>query len=95
MGRWMINCKEHSRLVSENMDRPITFWSRVSVKLHEWICPACSQIQSQLEMIREACRRSDPGMTEEEYEKCQLSEEASMRLKAAINDALTKENGTA
>ena len=93
MGRWMINCKEHSKLVSENLDRPISFWGKVSVKMHELLCPACNQLKAQLEMIRKACRSTETEMTPEELEKCRLSTDASERMKAALNKALTKEKG--
>ena len=89
----MINCKEHSKLVSDNLDRPISFWERMSVKMHEWLCPACNQFRKQLDGIHQACRYIDPDTAPEEYEDCRLSEEASERIKSALNRARPKEKG--
>ncbi len=94
MVSWMINCKEHSKLVSHNMDRSLSFWERVLVKMHEWICPACNQFGEQLKMIRQACRSSDPEISAEENEACRLSKEASERIKVALTEALPGEKGT-
>jgi hypothetical protein len=91
VGRWMISCKEHSSLVSENLDRPLTLWARMSIKMHEWLCPACQHIRVQLEVIRAACRSAGPEMTPEERDACRLSEKASARIKTAVEQALSKE----
>ncbi len=61
MARWMINCQEHARLASESMDRSLSFWDRLSVKIHQWICPACKQLIDQFDAIRIACRRQPSG----------------------------------
>jgi len=87
VGRWMISCKEHSKLVCHSLDRPLSFWDRVLVKMHQWLCPACNQFTEQLGIIRQACRDAAPGMTAEEYDACRLSKEASERIKSALNKA--------
>jgi hypothetical protein len=56
MARWMINCREHSRLTSESMDHSLCFWDRLSVRIHQLICPPCNQLRQQFDAIRKACR---------------------------------------
>lgn len=86
MGRWMINCEEYTKLVSQCMDTPPSLWTRVLIKVHQLICPPCGFLKQQLDDIRSACRwapaqesdPSDPGET--------LPEEARARIKSALKD---------
>lgn len=91
MGHWMINCREHTQMVSESMDRRLSFWSRASVKMHELLCPACNQLRAQLEAIRNACRMVGDGMTPEERKKCCLSKAAVEQIKSAMSKAVAQE----
>ncbi len=89
MSRWMINCKEHSILASENLDRRLSFWERVSVWIHQMLCPPCQVLQKQLSTIRAACRaaRADDSITDPEA--CRLPNEVSERLKGMIQEIAT------
>jgi hypothetical protein len=86
MARWMINCKDYAILVSQQLDRPITFWDKVLIKLHQMICPPCNQIQKQFTSIREACRWIPCDEADADQEGCVLPDDARMRIKAALKD---------
>lgn len=91
MARWMINCKEHSRLASESMDRPLSLWDRVSVRMHQWICPPCNQLKKQFDAIRKACRMI-PAETDEtgginKYTSA-IPKDARQRMKAVLREHL-------
>jgi hypothetical protein len=56
MPRWMINCEEHSRLASRDLDGPLSLWDRLSARVHRRLCPPCRQFKKQLDAIRSACQ---------------------------------------
>ncbi|MCS6288045.1 MAG: zf-HC2 domain-containing protein [Nitrospira sp.] len=51
-------CKEVTRLASQAMDRPLPWATRLSLRLHYWICDACARYRVQLHTIRQILRRS-------------------------------------
>lgn len=83
MAGWMINCKEYAELTSRNMDKPLSFWGRVSMKIHEMVCPPCYHIRQQFSAIRNACR-SSPVDDPRDDSDCRLSDEACERMKSKI-----------
>ena len=50
----MLNCKEVSSLLSDRLDRKLTFMERVNLRLHLAMCAACSRVERQLEFVRAA-----------------------------------------
>ena len=82
MAGWMINCKEYAELSSQRMDRPLSFWDRVSMKLHQILCPPCGVIQQQFRAMRSACRFSSGD--DASADTGGLSDEACDRMKAAL-----------
>lgn len=91
MAGWMINCKEYVELSSQQLDRSLSLWDRITMKLHHLLCPPCGLIQQQFKAIRNACRFS---VDDEAFdESSRLSDEACERMKAAIKKAVQgKEN---
>jgi hypothetical protein len=83
MSRWMLNCKEFSALVSERLDRPLSFWDKMAIRLHCIMCPACNHIQAQLETLSNACR-CIPGSDTEVEEQCHLPDDVRLRIKAEL-----------
>lgn len=87
MLRWMINCEEHSRLASRDLDGALSFWDRLNARVHRWMCPPCRQFKNQLDTIRNACK---DGLTELDMDQdtadagATLPEDACRRMKAAL-----------
>jgi hypothetical protein len=88
MTLWMINCKEHASLVSQKLDRPLSFRDKVMLRLHQLVCPPCKHIQTQMVSIRKACRWVPPNEMAPEEGVCVLPEEARMRINAALKDCI-------
>ena len=91
MARWMINCKEHSRLTSERMDHALSFWDLLSVRIHQWVCPPCNQLRHQFDAIRKACRLlpTDSDDTRGiKKDAIVMPEDASQRMKSALKEHL-------
>jgi hypothetical protein len=65
----MINCKQASQLISQSLDRNLSLRERCSLRLHTFICDACSRFGQQLHSIRLALKRmgeqveNDTGIT--------------------------------
>jgi hypothetical protein len=51
-----LNCKEASRLISQQLDRPLPLGRRIVLRLHVLMCYACRRFQRQTAFLREAMR---------------------------------------
>ncbi len=52
-----LTCKEATALISQALDRQLSRWERLLLRLHLLICDACSQFAKQSAFIRRAMRR--------------------------------------
>ena len=78
----MLSCKEAAQLVSEGLDRQLSFSRRMSLRLHVLMCRACSRYARQVKALDEAVSkhyRGDPSVQEPE----RLPDNAMNRIKAA------------
>ena len=53
----MIDCREASRLISQNADRPLPLARRLQLRLHLLVCDACTNFSRQVKVLREALKR--------------------------------------
>ena len=53
----MLTCKEVSRLVSQGLDRRLSFGERVRLRVHLAICDGCTNFKRQMEFLRKAMLR--------------------------------------
>ncbi len=58
-------CREVHQLVSERMDRTLTYSERARVSTHLLICPGCTRFQEQMQMLRRAIREAPPDDPDE------------------------------
>lgn len=58
---FMISCRRASRLMSDELDRPLRRRERVALALHLAMCRACSRCRRQLGFLRRAARRLGGG----------------------------------
>jgi hypothetical protein len=49
-------CREVHRLVSEGMDRDLSFVERTRMRLHLMVCDACTRFNGQMDLLRKAMR---------------------------------------
>ncbi|RFC36515.1 MAG: putative zinc-finger [Candidatus Nitrotoga sp. LAW] len=52
----MLNCKQNTELLSQALDRPITFREKLTMCLHLMMCRGCRNFEKQLAFIRKASR---------------------------------------
>ncbi len=50
----MLNCKQASALVSQSLDRPLSWSERGQLKLHLFICNPCRRFAQQLKLLATA-----------------------------------------
>jgi hypothetical protein len=50
----MINCKEASRLASQQLERPLSLWEGVQLKVHLVYCAGCRRMEKQFKFLRKA-----------------------------------------
>ena len=53
----IISCKDASHLVSRKEDAGLTFWQRVTLRLHLSVCAACTQFERQIRFLRTAMQK--------------------------------------
>lgn len=54
---WMMpDCKETHRLVSEDLDRELSFAERMRMRVHLAMCASCTNFLAQMKLIRAAIR---------------------------------------
>lgn len=49
----MPTCEEVSRLVSESLDRSLSFRERIGLRIHFFMCEFCRRFREQISFIRE------------------------------------------
>lgn len=53
----MIDCREASRLISQHADRPLPLGRRLQLRLHLFVCDACTNFSRQVRLLRQALKR--------------------------------------
>lgn len=77
----MLNCKQTSLLVSQSLDRPLTWRERWAVRAHLLICVYCRRFKQQLLWIRSQLSHWQQRMTEDQ----------SLGLSSAAKERITQQ----
>ena len=81
----MLSCKEVSHLVSESLDRKLSLWQRIQVRVHLLMCRFCSRFRNQTLFLRDAARHYLMAVEETETSASTgLSPEARDRIKRSL-----------
>ena len=80
----MLTCKEASRLLSQSMDQPLPRLKRLELRIHVWMCSACSNFEKQLLFLRRAAQRLNDE--DSRTDQARLSSEARERIRKAIRE---------
>lgn len=74
----MLDCKHASRLISQSMDRRLSFAERMGLRFHLLLCDACSNFFRQVGLLRSTVRRM--VQQTENDDAIRLSEPARERI---------------
>ena len=75
----MFNCRQMSRLISEGLDRRLSFWERVRLAIHVLGCPPCARFRRAVRWLH--------GALPSACADARLSTRARERIRRALEDA--------
>ena len=80
----MLSCKEITQLISEGLDRRLSFWQRVGLRLHLMMCGACTAYRRQITALNKlvSAHFGESGSAGPHL----LSGEVRQRIKATLRD---------
>lgn len=79
----MLNCREASQLISQSLDRPLSWSERWQLKIHLWMCNACRRFKKQLNQLKQHLKML---MQQTEHdESIQLSQAAKQAILQKID----------
>ena len=78
----MLDCKHATQLASRALDKPLSFRQRMALRLHLFMCDACTQFVRQLQLMRKALARL--GRHIEHDSSVSLSPQARERIAQAV-----------
>jgi hypothetical protein len=78
----MLSCKQASRLLSQSLDRKLSWKERLELRFHLFICEMCTRFAEQLKVMQKAMQ--DWVNAYEQDESIQLSQEARARIAEKI-----------
>lgn len=73
-------CKEYVPILSESLDRELSLYKKVIVKLHLTACPPCVRYLKQIKFVSEASHKCDEKLLKSEP-NIKLSDESRERIK--------------
>ena len=79
----MLNCKQASKLISQSLDRPLSWTERCQLKLHVVICNPCRRFAKQLQLLAAAIHLRSKMM--ENDQDIKLSPAVKKRILQASN----------
>jgi len=82
----MLNCKQASKLVSQSLDRPLSWAERCQLRLHLFICNPCRRFAKQLKLLAAAIHLRNK-MTENDQD-LKLSPAVKTRILQASNKSI-------
>ena len=79
----LMSCKHASRLISQSLDRPLSWRERFSLRLHLSLCDMCTRFQRHLHVLRTAVRQLTDKV--EQDDSLQLPQQARQRIAQALD----------
>jgi len=80
----MLTCKQASELISQSLDKPVTWSERLNLKFHLFICKYCARFYQQMHTIKTAVNKLRSQI--EQDESITLSDEAKAKMIKKINE---------
>lgn len=66
---WMLHCDKVSKYVSDSMDRDLSFWQKMGVRMHVLMCSHCARFTEQLHLIRKLSRSGVDSCPQEKLDE--------------------------
>ena len=65
----MMNCEQATRLLSEALERPLTFTEKTELRFHTLMCSGCRQFGRQMETLRHLTRTGNQAVIHQDVRK--------------------------
>ena len=78
----MMTCKEVAQLASESLDRNLTWYESLTLRLHLFRCDMCTRYVRQLKFLQRACTDADE---EKLIDAAALTDEARERIRIRLS----------
>lgn len=78
----MLSCKQASKLLSQSLDRKLSWKERIELRFHLLICDMCTRFAKQLKIMQTAMQ--DWVNACEQDQSIQLSQSAKLRIAEKI-----------
>lgn len=78
----MLSCKQASKLLSQSLDRKLSWKERLALRFHLLLCDMCTRFAKQLQVMQKAMQ--DWVSASEQDESIQLSQAAKVRIAEKI-----------
>ncbi|HEY8119376.1 MAG TPA: zf-HC2 domain-containing protein [Methylophilaceae bacterium] len=62
----MLSCKQASQLISQSLDRKLSWRERIGLRLHLLICDVCTRFRKQLQIMRNYVRQMRDEIEQDE-----------------------------
>ena len=82
----MIKCKEAAVLISQDIDREISFGDRIKLRVHLVICSVCRRLREQLLVQQEAAEMANDQSYPQVPQALSMRPESRERIKAKMRD---------
>jgi uncharacterized CHY-type Zn-finger protein len=83
----MLSCRDTTRLASESLDHPLTWWQRMQVAMHMMMCGPCRRARRLMQFLRDAAGR----LSQDEFARISTDQSLTPEIRARIKEALRKE----
>ena len=81
----MYSCKQVSQIVSESLDKPLPFWTRMQLWMHLGMCGLCKAFRKNMIRVDKEVKHYAEELEQDENSGTQLSADARERLNRALN----------
>jgi len=85
----MFNCKKVTYLVSESLDRKLSLYQRMGMRIHLMMCKFCSRYQEQLLFLRKTARLYSESSEDSDL-SIQMPSDVGKRIKESMVRFLEK-----
>lgn len=83
----MITCKQASQLLSQSLDRQLSWRERLVLRFHLLLCDACKRFARQIVLLGNTVKQVFQKIEQDEH--LQLPQEARERITAAVESHST------
>lgn len=84
----MLSCREATRLASESLDRRLSWRERLRLRMHFFLCEACTIARRRMLFLRQAARRFQQRESDDVPTVVRLSETARVRIQHALDERI-------